>query len=454
MAMKFFASLLVAVLCTACHARPSTNGPALRQPNVVVIFTDDQGFGDLSCYGHPTIHTPHVDALAAGGAKFTQFYVASPVCSPSRAALLTGCYPKRVGMHEHVIFPAYDYGLHSDEVTIADFLGQEGYATGCFGKWHLGHRPGLMPTDQGFDTFFGVPYSNDMSQMHRAPNNSYKFRLPLIRDNQVIEWEPDQHLLTRRTTEAAVDFIESNTERPFFLYMPHSMPHIPIYASEQFEGTSRRGLYGDVIEEIDWSVGEIVSTLERNGLLDNTLIIFTTDNGPWLPYKLQGGSAGLLRGGKGTNWEGGQRVPFVAHWPAAIPKGLVCTEVATTMDILPTVAALIGSELPAGRTIDGHDISALLRGEDGASSPTDSFLYYTSKGKLAGVRQGPWKLLLEPQELYQIEHDVSEQWNVADQHPNLVVALRELALERDAEITANARPVKRVAEMLFDPAKP
>jgi len=319
----------------------TTSAPTPKSPpNVVIIFTDDQGFGDLSCSGHPTIHTPHIDQLAAQGAKLTQFYVASPVCSPSRAALLTGCYPKRVGMHKHVIFPQYDYGLHTDEVTIADMLRDQGYATGCFGKWHLGHRPGLLPLDQGFDEYVGVPYSNDMAQIHRGKNSKYKFRLPFMNGNKVVEWEPDQRELTKRYTEATVDFIERNKDQPFFAYVPHSMPHIPLYASKDFKGTSPRGLYGDVIEEIDWSVGQITKTLDRLGLSNNTMVVFMSDNGPWLPFKANGGSAGLLRGGKGSNWEGGQRVPFIAKWPARIAKGHVCREVATTMDLLPTLAAV------------------------------------------------------------------------------------------------------------------
>ncbi|MEC7725666.1 MAG: sulfatase, partial [Planctomycetota bacterium] len=340
---------------------PAQQSDRADSPNVVVVFTDDQGYGDLSCYGHPTIHTPHLDRLAAEGCKMTQFYVAAPLCSPSRAALLTGCYPKRVSMHKHVIFPQYDYGLHTDEVTVADMLRARGYATGCFGKWHLGHRPGLLPRDQGFDKYVGVPYSNDMAQIHRKPNNKYAYRLPFMVDDDVVEWEPDQRLLTRRATEAAVAFIEAHKDQPFFAYIPHSMPHIPLYASEQFEGSSPRGLYGDVIEEIDWSVGELVATLARLGLTDDTIVIFTSDNGPWLPFKRDGGSAGLLRGGKGTNWEGGQRVPFLVKWPGKVPAGAVQREVSTAMDLLPTLAALCGAALPTGRKLDGHDVSALWR---------------------------------------------------------------------------------------------
>ncbi|MEZ6016449.1 MAG: sulfatase [Planctomycetota bacterium] len=430
---------------------------AERGPNVVIILTDDQGFGDLACYGHPTLRTPHLDALAASGARFTQCYVASPVCSPSRAALLTGCYPKRVGMHHHVIFPEYDYGLHTDEVTLADLLRGAGYATGCFGKWHLGHRPGLMPTDQGFEVYFGVPYSNDMAQIHRKPGDKYPYRLPLFDGREVIEWEPDQRQLTRRYTEAAVAFIEAHARDPFFVYLPHSMPHIPIYASDAFEGTSARGLYGDVIEELDWSVGQVVAALERSGVRDNTLVVFLSDNGPWLQYKLKGGSAGPLRGGKGTNWEGGQRVPCIVSWPGHVPAGRVALDVITTMDLLPTVAGFAHLALPEGRPVDGRDVGALLLGGGDEARPAPAvaeFLYYTSNGDLAGVRRGPWKLLLQGDQLFHLERDVSEQFDVASEHPALVAELRALAVARDAEIAANARPVRHVSETCFDPAGP
>ncbi len=442
-------------MLSSCAA-PPVHGrqPTTRPPNVVLVFADDLGYGDLACYGHPTIQTPHLDALAASGTKLTQFYVASPVCSPSRAALLTGCYPKRVGMHRHVIFPQYDYGLHTDEVTIADLLRARGYATGAFGKWHLGHRPGLLPTDQGFDQFFGVPYSNDMAQYHRPTGAKYGFRLPLLRGTEVVEWEPDQHLLTRRYTEAAVQFIDDHHDRPFFVYLPHTMPHIPIYASDRFAGTSARGAYGDVVAEIDWSVGQVIAALERHDLRRDTLVIFTSDNGPWLEYRLQGGSAGPLRGGKGTNWEGGQREPFIASWPGVIPAGAVCDEVATAMDVLPTLARLVGAALPTDRTLDGHDVTDLLVGRPDAKSLTGQFLYYTAKGELAGIRRGAWKLLLEAGELYDVEQDVSERWNVADGHPALVAELRALALASDARITAEARPVRTVTELCFDPTKP
>lgn len=445
---------IVLVLTSSSVALASDGAP----PNVVIIFTDDQGYGDLSCYGNPTIHTPHLDQMASEGMKLTQFYVASPVCSPSRAALMTGCYPKRVGMHEHVIFPDYDYGLHTDEVTIADLLKTRGYATGCFGKWHLGHRDGHMPTDQGFDEFFGAPYSNDMAQIHRRPGNKYTYRFPLMQDKTIVEWEPDQRYLTKRCTEAAISFIDRNADRPFFVYVPHSMPHIPLYASEDFEGTSRRGLYGDVIEEIDWSVGAIRAALAERGLADNTLIIFTSDNGPWLQFKAEGGSAGPLRAGKGTNWEGGQRVPCIVAWPGVIPAASVCHEIATTMDVLPTIATLTNTTMPTDREIDGHDIMSLLRGDEDATSPTEHFLYYSSNGELAGVRRGPWKLILRAAEgkpaLFHLERDISEKWNVAEQHSELVAALHTIATSHDAEITRRARPVLKVASQFWNPKRP
>jgi arylsulfatase A len=443
--------------CTAVGDKPDEQPAAARAlPNVVIFFTDDQGYGDLSCFGNPVIHTPNVDHLAADGAKLTEFYVASPVCSPSRAALLTGCYPKRVGMENHVVFPGDDYGLHPDEITIAEMLQSRGYRTGMFGKWHLGHRPGLLPLDQGFDRFFGVPYSNDMAQFHRKAGAKYTLHLPLIRNREVLEWEPDQRNMTRRCTSEAIEFIDEAKAGPFLLYMPYSMPHIPIYASQGFQGSSPRGLYGDVIEEIDWSVGQVLERLQLHGLTDNTLVIFTSDNGPWLQYKERGGSAGPLRGGKGTNWEGGQRVPCVMRWPGVIPPGSLRRELLTTMDLLPTLAAWTGASTETHGPIDGRDVGSILSG-NGASDfdPNESpFLYYTSKGTLAGIRRGPWKLLITEGELYNVEEDISEQWNRSARFPERVQELEALAQRLDQEIESNARPVQRVQGVLFDPAQP
>lgn len=450
----FVLALLVGLAACRGTERRSSERPD-APPSIVLILTDDQGYGDLSCNGHPTIRTPHLDALAAGGMKLTQFYMASPVCSPSRAALLTGCYPKRVGMHERVVFPPNDHGLHRDEITLADMLRARGYRTGCFGKWHLGHRPGMLPTDQGFDQFEGVPYSNDMARFHREPDDRYRFRLPWMRADEVTEWEPDQRLLTRRTTRAATDFIDACDDgTPFFVYVPYSMPHVPLYASEAFAGRSPAGLYGDVIEEIDHGVGELMQALRRGGHERNTLVIFTSDNGPWLQFGEAGGSAGPLRGGKGTNWEGGQRVPCIVHWPRQVPAARMCHEVVTAMDWLPTIAALTGAELPASREIDGKDIADLLRGDAGARSPHESFLYYSARGTLAGVRRGPWKLLLEPRMLFNIETDIGEQRDVAGQESQLCRELVELARDLDHAITSAARPAMRVASERFDPSVP
>ena len=419
---------------------------AQRRPNIVYIMSDDHALRTIGAYSdfHPT---PNLDRIANEGAVFRNAFVANSICGPSRAAILTGKHGHRNGITGN------GEPWDSTQAVFPRMLQQAGYQTALFGKWHLGHRPGLMPNDQGFDTYYGVPYSNDMSAVHRRPGHNYNFRLPLMRDREVLEWEPDQRVFTRNYTQEAVAFIEENKDEPFFVYLPHSMPHIPLYASEDFEGTSPRGLYGDVIEEIDWSVGQIVATLEAHGLTENTLVFFTSDNGPWLPFKQDGGSAGLLRGGKGSNWEGGQRVPAIVAMPGTIPPGTLCREVVTTMDLLPTIAALTGATL-SDRRIDGHDITPLLTGEDGATSPTDAFLYYTSRGELAGIRQGPWKLLLEPGELYHLDHDPSEQYNLANRNADRVTQLRELATQIDAEITEHARPTRVVEEMLFDPRKP
>ena len=461
--MRDMGVLLATLILVSCAHAPRASQTEVPRPNVVIFFTDDQGYGDLSCFGHPTIHTPHVDRLAREGAKLTQFYVPSPVCSPSRAALLTGCYPKRIGMHEHVVFPEDNDGLHPDEVTLAELLREEGYATGIFGKWHLGHRQGLLPPDQGFDEFFGVPYSNDMSQFHRKPGAKYALHLPLMRGAEVIEWEPEQPTLSRDCTDAALEFLERVHEQPFFLYVPFSMPHIPIYASEEFRGRSPRGLYGDVIEEIDHSVGRVLDRLDALDVAENTIVVFTSDNGPWLPFKKNGGTAASLRDGKGTNWEGGQRVPCVVRWPAEIPASTVRRELLTSMDLAPTIAKLAGAVLPEDREIDGLDIRAVLRGDAGAAAPLAGrpFVYYTAHGRLAGIRRGPWKLMLydsqskeEVTRLYDVEIDISEEWDRAEQHPDRVADLRELALRLDGEITANARPKGQSEPLVFDPRHP
>jgi arylsulfatase A len=445
---------------------------AAAPPNVVLIFADDQGYGDLGCYGSETIPTPNLDRLAREGRKFTSFMVASPVCSPSRAALLTGCYPKRVGMHRHVLFPTSTTGLHPAEHTLADQLEGQGYATACFGKWHLGHLPEVLPRAQGFDTYFGIPYSNDMNHpdnkgrppggpagmdvLWADPESSLtKWKTPLYENEEIVELPVDQRTVTRRYTQRAIDFIREHRDGPLFVYLPHSMPHIPLYVPDDVRDPDPHQAYTNTIEHVDAEVGRLLDTLDELGLAKNTYVIYTSDNGPWLPFKHHGGSAGPLRDGKGTTFEGGQRVPCLIRGPG-IPPGTVCEALTGTIDVLPTLAALTGGTLPPNRKIDGLDVSGLWQGE-AAASPRDEFLYYTSQGEIEGIRQGRWKLLVkQPRQakqaaseakpavpqllLFDLEADLGEQTNLADGHPEIVARLRERMLELDGEITTHARP--------------
>jgi len=360
-----------------------------RKPNFIIIFTDDQGYSDVGCFGAEGFETPNLDRMATEGVRFTDFYVGAPSCTPSRAALLTGCYPQRVGLPS-VIGPKAEIGLSADESTIADVLKSQGYATACFGKWHLGHHPEFLPTRHGFDEYFGLPYSNDMWPNHPEPDR-YDFPdLPLMERETILEYNPDQTQLTTWYTDRAVKFIEQHKDEPFFLYLPHNMPHVPLHVSSKFAGRSARGLYGDVIMEIDWSVGQVLDTLERLGIDETTWVMFSSDNGPWLRYGDHAGSAKQLREGKGTTFDGGQREPCIMRWPGKIPAGTVCNEVATAMDILPTVARLAGAELPE-RPIDGKDIWPLMAGQMGAESPHEAVFYYAG-WRLQAVRSGRWKL--------------------------------------------------------------
>jgi arylsulfatase A len=445
---------------------------AAPPPNVVLIFTDDQGYGDLSCFGSETIRTPNTDRLARGGRKFTSFMVASPVCSPSRAALLTGCYPKRVGMHRHVLFPTSTTGLDPAEHTIADQLKAQGYATACFGKWHLGHLPEVLPRAQGFDVYLGIPYSNDMNHpdnkgrppggpagmdaLWAEPDSSLtQWKTPLVENEEIVELPVDQRTVTRRYTQRAIDFIREYRDEPFFVYLPHSMPHIPLYVPDDVRDPDPRRAYITTIEHIDAEVGRLLDTLDDLGLADSTYVIYTSDNGPWLPFKHHGGSAGLLRDGKSTTFEGGQRVPCVIRGPG-IRAGTTCDALTGTIDVLPTLAALTGGTLPPDRQIDGLDMSAVWRGEV-ETSPRDEFLYYTAQGAIEGIRQGSWKLLVKqprrarktaadaapsaPQVLlFDLATDLGEQTNRAAEHPDIVARLRERMTELDGEITAHARP--------------
>ncbi|MEW4571351.1 sulfatase [Tautonia sp. JC769] len=393
--------MLIRSIGTLALIVPALAAPAAaedRPPNVVIIFTDDQGYADVGVFGAEGFETPHLDRMAAEGRTFTNFYAAQAVCSASRAALLTGCYPNRIGIIG-ALGPGAKTGLNADEVTIAEMLKPLGYATAIFGKWHLGDDPQFLPTRHGFDEYFGLPYSNDMWPHHPTAGDRYP-PLPLIEGEEVIELNPDQRNLTTWYTERAVSFIERNRDQPFFLYVPHSMPHVPLFVSDKFEGKSEQGRYGDVIMEIDWSVGQILDTLRRLDLDENTLVVFTSDNGPWLSYGNHAGSAGPLREGKGTTFDGGQREPTIAWWPGRIPAGTSTDEPAMTIDLLPTIAAQTGASVP-DHPIDGLDISPLLLGEPDARSPHDALYFYWGR-ELQAVRSGPWKLHL-PHEYRSLE---------------------------------------------------
>ena len=441
--------LLAAALFSAIHA-------SAAKPNFIIIFTDDQGYADLGCFGSEKIKTPHIDRLAAEGRKFTSFMVASSVCSPSRAALLTGSYPKRVGMHKHVLFPASDYGLNPAEYTLADHFKSLGYATACIGKWHLGHLPELLPRAQGFDSYYGIPYSNDMNHPDNKGKASpfsdeswlkqdefvKKWNTPLIENEEIIELPVDQRTITRRYTDRAISFVTENKDKPFFLYLPHSMPHIPLFVPEDAQDPDPKNAFKAVIEHIDAEVGRLADKLRELGLAENTYLIYTSDNGPWITFKHHGGSAFPLRDGKSTTFEGGQRVPCVMWAPGRIPAGTTSGELVSTIDLLPTLAALADSKLPEnGNRIDGLDLSATLTGD--APSKRDEFVYYTAQGEPDGIRQGDWKLLLRKPEplLFNLKEDISELENLAAKHPEKIATLTARLKELDAEITENARPV-------------
>ena len=462
---RFAYLLSVFLISTACLQA--------AKPNFVIIFIDDQGYGDLSCFGSKIIDTPNIDRLATEGRKFTSFMVASPVCTPSRAALLTACYPKRVGMHQHVLFPASKKGLHPDEHTIADHLKQQGYATACFGKWHLGHHREVLPTSNGFDTYMGIPYSNDMNHpdnkgkpkggwegmdiLWNDPQSTLtKWKTPLYVNEKIAEVPVDQRTVTRRYTQKAIDFVTEHKDEQFFVYLPHSMPHIPLYVPDDVRDPDPKNAYINTVEHIDSEVGRLLNTLDDLKLSDNTYVLYTTDNGPWLQFRHHGGSAGPLREGKGTTFEGGQRVPCLIRGPG-IPAGTVCSELTGTIDVLPTIAAITKTALPKDKKIDGLDVSELWMGTT-ETSPRSEFLHYTSQGNLEGLRQNNWKLLVKkprvprnrkrpagikpkPPEvmLFDLSTDIGEQNNLADTRPEIVNKLRVRMEELDKEITTNAR---------------
>lgn len=439
-----------------------------QHPNIVLLFADDMGYGDPACFGNTKIRTPHIDQLAREGTRFTSFYVSQPVCTASRASLLTGCYANRVSM-SGALNHLSKVGIHKDEQMLQELLKTKGYATACYGKWHLGDRPPFLPTRRGFDDFAGIPYSNDNGPLH--PTVPGLPPLPFYRGDKIIEKDPDQARFTRRFTDLAVEFIAQHQHEPFFLYMPHVMPHVPIFASEAFRGRSNAGLYGDVIEELDAGIGDVLAALKRYNLEKKTLVIFLSDNGPFLSYGTHAGSAGPLREGKLTTFEGGVRVPCVMRWPGKIPAQRVCDEPLMTIDLLPTLCQLTGAPLPR-RPIDGKDISPVLFGEKNARTPHDAYFFYAGD-ELHAVRSGKWKLHL-PHEyltvagptrtdgkpanhgqqkpeamtssglrgiasrhgykvakielsLYDLETDIGETTNVAAQHPEVVQRLLALA---------------------------
>ncbi len=458
---RYLALILVASLlaCWSPLARPC---PADELPNVVIIFIDDLGYADIGAFGATGYSTPHLDQMAEEGMRFTDFVTATAVCSASRAALLTDCYHRRVSI-AGALGPRARHGIHSDEVTLAEICKQKNYATACFGKWHLGHHRPFLPLQHGFDEYFGLPYSNDMWPYHPdyadLPPDAVKRKqgfpdLPLIEGNDVINPKvtgQDQAKLTTQYTERAVDFINRHADRPFFLYVPHTMVHVPLFVSEKFAGKSGRGVFGDVMMEVDWSVGQIIEALKENQIDEKTLVVFTSDNGPWLSYGDHAGSALPLREGKGTMFEGGYRVPTLMRWPAKIPPGASCDELSSTIDLLPTIAHLIGAELPLHK-IDGKDIRPLMFGKPGAQSPHEAFYCYYAGGQLQAVRDRRWKLHFPHQyrtmagkpggsggkpnpysqakiglELFDLKKDIGEEANVAEQFPDVVARLQRHA---------------------------
>lgn len=442
-------------ISASTHQLPKT------PPNVVLIFCDDLGYGDLSCYGATNYSTPNLDNMAKEGIRFTNFLVAQAVCSASRAALMTGCYPNRVGI-SGALMPWAEVGINPDEETLAELLKKKGYKTGIFGKWHLGHHQEFLPLQHGFDEYLGLPYSNDMwpvgfdGQPVTDPNNN-KSRypvLPLIENNQKVKeirTLADQDELTTTYTERAVSFIQKHKKEPFFLYLPHSMPHIPLGVSKKFKGKTEQGMYGDVISELDWSVSQVLKALKDNGLDKNTLVIFTSDNGPWINFGNHAGSTGGLKQGKGTSYEGGHRVPCIVRWKGVIPEGLVCNQLASTIDLLPTLVNLCGAPKPT-RRIDGVDVFALFQGKF-TEKPRRQFYYYYQRNHLEAVRQDNWKLVVPhvsyqsyegilPKNdgfpgaynrdtiktaLYDLRRDPGERYDVQSQYPEVVATLQQIA---------------------------
>lgn len=433
----------------ACQ--PPFNSPSPSMPNVIIIFTDDQGYQDVGCFGSPDIETPHLDEMAKNGIRLTNFYAAQAVCSASRAALLTGSYPNRLGIHG-AYMPKSKKGLNPSEITIAEMLKPKGYKTAIFGKWHLGDHPDFLPTQQGFDEYFGIPYSNDMWPYHPQQGPIFNFDvLPLYENDKIIDTLTDQSQLTTQITERSIDFIARNKDNPFFLYVAHPQPHVPLFVSNKFKGKSKRGLYGDVIMEIDWSVGQIINSLKQHNLDENTLVIFTSDNGPWLSYGEHSGSALPLREGKGTALEGGQREPCIISYPSQIAINKTIHTPMMAIDILPTIAHITGAELP-NAIIDGKNVWDIWT-EKTNKPAQEAYFFYYKRNELHGVRYKNWKLYFPHQyrtlngksggvngfpapyeqdtitqiELYNLDEDISETNNIAIQYPLVVAEIEQLA---------------------------
>ncbi len=447
-------ALLFLVSCQdRSNETPETGLEARRDtPNVIIIFADDLGYGDLSNYGHPTIRTTHLDQMAMEGQKWTNFYVGASVCTPSRAALLTGRLPVRSGMASpvnRVLFPDSHHGLPSAEVTLAEQLKKAGYTTACIGKWHLGHKEAYLPTRHGFDSYFGIPYSNDMDNLVLAQSkgnyfNFWKseerkdiqtFNVPLMRDTEIIERPADQRTITKRYTQEALKIINEKKEEPFFIYLAHNLPHVPLFVSEDFEGGSPRGIYGDVVEEIDHSVGQILNELKRTGLDKNTIVVFTSDNGPWLIMGEEGGSAGLLRNGKGSTWEGGMREPCIIWGPGRVKPGIV-TDLGSTMDLFTTFSSIAGMDMPEDRIIDGVDLSPVWFNHEAGERKE---MFYYRGDQLYAVRVGDYKAHFITQEpyggdmmakdtllLYNLSIDPSEKYDVSNENPEVLAKIRQV----------------------------
>lgn len=452
--MNPFHSRVLVALCFMITAINSTHARS-DKPNFIIILADDLGYGDLGCYGHPSIRTPNLDRMASEGMRFTDFYSTGEVCTPSRAALLTGRYPIRSGLcgdKPRVLTARAKGGLPADEITLAEALRERGYSTACIGKWHLGLKPEFNPIRHGFDYFFGLPHSNDMNPTNapraasgRIDQSPDWWNSPLYRNETIVEQPADQTSLTRRYTEEAVSFIKQKRRNPFFLYLPHTFPHVPLFASKSFHGKSERGLYGDVVEELDWSVGEILKAVRRENLEENTLVFFTSDNGPWLIQKLAGGSAGLLHEGKGSTWEGGMRVPMIAWWPGHIGKAQVNRDLACNMDFFVTCLKLSGGEPPKDRPMDGVDLAPLLFGK--GRSQRENFFYYRGTNLFA-LRQGDYKAHFvtrsaygkddterhDPPLLFNLRQDPGERFNIATNEPGMLARFNEAAERHRAGI--------------------